>query len=376
MYGHQMCLAAMIFLSSVLGGCGLRVPDIKESWDTDQPADPTAKPYPSPKITGTAQIEFEIKRKIYCELKEAVIAVQKVPLLGANSPTGSRTVVRRGLIPRDWGAQIQLTLEVDESSSLNPGMAVNQVLPNATKIFGVQENINQTTLRAQPGIFNSVIAQQSFNLGFGGTFSSTATRIDKFNPYYSIKDLTMPETSTSTCHPDNDVYPAARSSPFFIQSELGIQDWLMGAMYFNNTLTSSVMPSPPPTPPNRVIISRDASRPGGQAQNDVKEQIVVEQSGAGGEKKSGGSPTADVVSYEIKFVIMSNGNVAPTWKLIRFSANTGTTPLFSTGRTRSHDLIITIGPPPTPGSTASNAHLASQIGEAVSSGNRSLVPSQ
>src|ERR1700680_2259490 len=72
----------------------------------------------------------------------------------------------------------------------------------------------------------------------------------------------------------------------------------------------------------------------------------------------------DAVSYEIKFVIVSNGNVTPTWKLVRVSANTATSPpFFGLGRTRTHDLIITIGPP-TP--QTSQSHLASQIGNAVS----------
>ncbi len=30
----------------------------------------------------------------------------------------------------------------------------------------------------------------------------------------------------------------------------------------------------------------------------------------------------DTVSYEIKFIIVSSGNVTPTWKLLRVSANT------------------------------------------------------
>jgi hypothetical protein len=83
---------------------------------------------------------------------------------------------------------------------------------------------------------------------------------------------------------------------------------------------------------------------------------------------SGSSP--DTVSLEIKFVIVSSGNLTPTWKLVRLTANNGAGPLFATGRTRTHDLIITIGPA---NQMTLNTHLASQIGQAVSGGNQSLL---
>ncbi len=95
----------------------------------------------------------------------------------------------------------------------------------------------------------------------------------------------------------------------------------------------------------------------------AKASASKQQAGTGG---AGTSPP-DTISIEIKFVIVSSGNVTPTWKLLRVSANTGSTPLFGMGRTRTHDLIITIGPP-----TQSTAytHLASQIGNAVGNANR------
>ena len=82
----------------------------------------------------------------------------------------------------------------------------------------------------------------------------------------------------------------------------------------------------------------------------------------------------EAVSYEVKFVIVSNGEVTPVWSLVRVTAN-NRLPLFRTGRTRTHDLIITIGPQtdgaPTP--AASNTHLASQMGNAVSNANKAIL---
>jgi hypothetical protein len=293
-----------------LMGCGITVPDIKEIWDADKPAE--VEPRTPEKVTGTTQIEFEIKKRIYCDLKEAVQAANKIPVK-EGTPGGKVTVLP--LIPMDWGAQVSLSLEVDETSGLNPGITLNQVLPNAINVFG-------------PGTSGTVTTAQSFNLGLGASLSSTATRTDKFDPYWPIAFLMIPDSRRSICVPGNDPlighgWTAASSSPFILESDLGIKDWLRGAMQVNRALPS-VNPKTP-----------------------------------------------DVVSYEVKFVIISSGSVTPTWKLVRLSANTGL-PFFNTGRTRTHDLIITIGPgASSPQATqANNAHLALQIGNAVSNANR------
>ena len=102
--------------------------------------------------------------------------------------------------------------------------------------------------------------------------------------------------------------------------------------------------------------------------NDIKS--AAEPSGGTGSGGGGGSIKPDTVSYEIKFVIVSSGNVTPTWKLVRFSANTASSPLFNVGRTRTHDLIITIGPN---SNATDNVHLANQIGSAVSNANRAAL---
>jgi len=47
--------------------------------------------------------------------------------------------------------------------------------------------------------------------------------------------------------------------------------------------------------------------------------------GGGGDKTGGGSLGPYSVSTELKFVIVSSGNVTPTWKLLQVSANTSGT---------------------------------------------------
>jgi uncharacterized membrane protein YgcG len=339
---------AMILALGGLAGCGLTNPNIKEVWDADYPGDPKTQ---TPPVSGAAQIEFEIKKRIYCELKDAVYAASHFPVTESETLGGKRTVQYQSLIPPGWIAQVVLSLQVDESVSLNPGLSLNEVMRNSVRAFGVG---------------NTVTTPQSFSLGFGATLSSTATRIDKFNPQYSIAFLAKPETKDVVCKRENDPFTrigwtTPSSSPFLIESDLGIKDWLLGAMVVNDLLPSDTA-SPPPAPAG----GRAGSSGGGAA---PKPGGASTSGAGGGSTGGGGAPKADTVSYEIKFVIVSNGNVTPTWKLVRFSANTGSSSFFGVGRTRTHDLIITIGPNTT---VTNNANLASQISAGVSSANRAL----
>lgn len=330
-------VAAFVFASICCAGCGLTVPEIKEPWDADKPPSQSA---PNG-ISGTAQIEFEIKKRIYCDLKDAVKAANRIPVEAGQA--GHLTVRQPGLIPDSWGAQISLSLQVDETSGLNPGVAWNDVLPNATHVFG-------------PGTTGTVTTPQSFSLGFGGTLSSTATRVDKFDPYYSIKTLLKEDTPASVCWGGppyrmkdplwKDWIPPS-SSPFIIESDLGIKEWLVGAMMVDNALLSD-------SPPEQLGSPAGGKKAGGK----------------GAKAGEGVTPAKDTVSLELKFIIVTSGNVTPTWKLVRISANSSSAPFFNTGRTRTHDLIITIGDPSV---VSSNSHLASQIGNAVGNANKAAA---
>ena len=139
-------------------------------------------------------------------------------------------------------------------------------------------------------------------------------------------------------------WPPAESSPLLIQSDLGIKDWLVGALLFDTALPSSPQPSPS-WQWWRKNIERWRWRWGRWRWRICSRFIFP----------------------EIKFIIISSGNIQPTWKLLPVSANAGNTPFFSMGRTRTHDLLVTIGPPT---QRTTNDFLASQIGQAVNSGIR------
>jgi uncharacterized membrane protein YgcG len=358
MRARRTCVL-LILATCVLGGCGLTIPRVSEVGDADYPGQ--SNPL-TPPVSATAQIEFEIKKRIYCELRDAVAAANHFPITESDYLGGPQTIKYRSLFPPGWLATIALMLQIDESAALNPGVSVTQIMPNAVQVFGVQ---------------NTVTTAQSFTLGLGATLSSTATRIDKFNPQYSIAFLSKPQTKDIVCNPGNDPFvrigwKTPNSSPFLIESDLGIKEWLLGALLVNDLLPSDVAPPKAGTPlkPNKGAGgggggsgSSSSGRSGGGSSSSH---------GGGGSNSGGGGSAvkADTISYEIKFVIVSNGNITPTWKLMKFSANTGSSPLFALGRTRTHDLIITIGPNTT---ATDNSNLASQISTGVASQNKASL---
>jgi hypothetical protein len=270
----RFCVCAL--LASSLTGCGTVVPNIAEPWDRIKDNnDVVSHGEPVIPVSATAQIEFEIKKQIYCELKAAVQTVDY---------WNKKTENTIALLPNDWGANVSLTLQVDESTSLNPGVALNVPTANAMSTFGVVQKVGNTTI-----IPPTTSTPQSFSLGFGATISSTATRIDKFDPYYSVKYLRRPATLLQPDEPPSYNNPAplcqydeatsdplaqdghspATSSPLIPQSstplftnnwldkndpaqwknvphivsQLGLVDWLVGATFANNEIPSVTGPA-------------------------------------------------------------------------------------------------------------------------------------
>jgi hypothetical protein len=199
-------------------------------------------------------------------------------------------------LPPGWAVQVTLDLQVDETGALNPGVTFNHVLENSINVF-------------RPG--NTVTVAQSSSVGLGATLSSQGTREDKFGNYWNLDRLK--KFNGGTCPKT----PQHGSSPL-LESELGINQWLTDHLVANQLLPSSSL--------------SDSSDP------------AFKQ---------------DILSYHVKFIVISSGNVTPTWKLVRFSTGNGSLPLASINRTRTHDLLITFGPACKPGKTAICLALAS-----------------
>jgi hypothetical protein len=306
-----------------LTACGLMVPDMAEVWDRTDP-------------DATQHMEAQIKKAIYCELRDAVKNVKKDESVVHYFHMKQVKQQDDAALPDSWGAQVTFSLEVDEKTAISPGVSLKTPMhAGATNFQG--ELIGATGLLSAV-TYPFVSTAQSYAFGLGGTLSSQTQRTDKFNSYYSVAYLNKTYGEKGICNDPPDLGPPSTSSPFLVISKLGIKDWLSNSVYVDNILASS--------------------------------------SGGGGDS----SFKSDSISYEIKFIVVSDGNLSPSWNLVRVSANAGNTPLFDMSRTRTHDLLITIGPGKTETQTASNgkqvqktvpsqstanSHLAAEIGLAV-----------
>jgi hypothetical protein len=177
--------------------------------------------------------------------------------------------------------------------------------------------------------FSALASSQSYVLGFGGSFSADAQRKESLSLFMEFKKFTdkasltkaklkLENSSdlTTECHKGN--------GRFFIQSDLKLREWLVDTLFH------------------------------AYVQPDYAEDLK--------------SSKKDAISHEVNFVIIYGGNVTPSWKLVRVSADQSS-PLFGATRTNTQDLQITLGPPTaTPGQlsqAAQNTALASQIGQSV-----------
>lgn len=296
---------------TLLSGCGTYVPDIEEFWGArSEPGVPGG----DPTVRGDATfIVNKIAGQVACELARAVqqvyldqemFPVQYVQRAGEPPPPK----------PRDlswfekWAVQVTLTLTILEQSSLNAGLSANNVLNNATTVFGK----------------TVITTAQSSAVGFGLGGSTAATRTDKLSMFFSVRDLKNgPSALGKTC------IPPPQNATLFIQSDLKIYDWLQAALL-----------------PNDAGIFNYASN----------------------------STAQNVIQHDVKFQVVTNGSVTPTWKLVNFTANTSGQ-FFALDRDRTQDLLMTFGPtqsgekgtkgPPELSTAAQDAHLAALIGEDV-----------
>jgi hypothetical protein len=174
-----------------------------------------------------------------------------------------------------------------------------------------------------------------FTLGTGASLSSEATRENKLKSYYTVQELL-------------DRGPCAEASrpggPYMMQSDLKLREWLR----FNTQLDGS----------GQVRHPRD------QKHGPFKQEVL---------------------QHAVKFVIGSSASVTPSLQLIRVGINQDGT-FLSAGRTRTHDLILTLGPVDpdivvpkrapglvardkrrsAPSAAAASSHFAAEVGLAVS----------
>ncbi len=164
-----------------------------------------------------------------------------------------------------------------------------------------------------------LVAPSTFVLasGVGGTLG--ATRTDKMNYFFKVQEL----YALGPCDPASR--PDAPPGSLLVTSDLKLKNWLTN-------------------------------------------QAVSVATGAVSVPASAGGTVKSALSHEVKFELLTNGQVSPSWRIAEAYVNPGS-PMFSTSRNRIHDLILTFGPIESGTRNlqmaAANSFLASEIGQAV-----------
>jgi hypothetical protein len=214
-----------------------------------------------------------------------------------------------------WGVAVSLTMTVVENSAVNPGVTATNVLQNAVTKFPINGNVT---------------TPQNFVLAVGGTLSSTATTTDKLLLFYKVSELKNAYFAKDAVGKYFPCTPPTTAGTLFAEDNFKIFDWLERTLFLQYT----------------QVTNFEQNNLGPQGQNGV--------------------------SHEVKFEIVTNGNVTPTWKFVNIS-NVPSNPFFATGRDRTQDLIITIGPmakpptgqPPQLSTAALNADFILQLAAAI-----------
>lgn len=163
-----------LVLALMLAGCGAFVPQIR-----DFPNNATE--------AKNNELVQAIIVSIHCELKDAVTSVINA---GADSARINGYDYARFL--REWGAQVGLTLQMEEKTIVNPTAVYMPISPPSS----------------------------IFTLGGGLSGTADATRIDKVNYYYKVSELYLGRNGK--CYRDDD----PPSGSFLIQSDLKLREWL------------------------------------------------------------------------------------------------------------------------------------------------------
>ncbi len=181
--------------------------------------------------------------------------------------------------------------------------------------------------------------REVFTLGLGGSLAGDATRVQTISWFFDFRDFYIrPDKLHKNL--DGDA-PCRRSYDYPIEGDLQIYESVYSGV-------------------------KAAKIPGTVSQPF----------------KTGGP--LDIIEHHVTFDVTLSGNITPSWKFVNVTANADGT-FLSGSRDRKDDLLITMGPTQIedtkrelvarravgPSAAVADAHLAAQIGQAVSTALRS-----
>jgi hypothetical protein len=309
---YSCILAAPItIVLAALGGCGLVVPE-------KNPLEPDT--LDKNDLSSGGKYEDRIVRHIFCETAVGLWkAYEHVKAQDQPKIPGPAELIKLPWL-RDWGTAITLAITAEDQSGLNPGLSLTT--PFANRIFTFPTGGNVTS-------------PQSFSLGIGGSATANATRTETIQFTYTNVGLLMAANSFLSEQPDGEACKA--ESGVLIESDLKIWEFIYDKAVIAATGNAAAYVP--------VEVKTGSKLVKGQPVPEYKTVDYTIHSSW---------PLYNTFTENITFTTTFGGNVTPTWKLARVSANSSGNFLSAT-RTNTNQLTITLGPiqnPPTPTSPA------------------------
>ena len=234
-----------------LAGCGTHVPDLRD--------------WPNNNNVGAVTMVHAIVRSVECELKNAVTNVVNHDVSAARMRPSHHAYTD---FLNNWGAEVTFTFTIVEKSAINPAAMWTPPSPSSAV----------------------------FTLAGDATASAEATRVEKLNFFYTVKNLYL--RNGQVC----DASGEDPSGSFLIKNDLKIGELL-----------------------------------------DLRIAPAVTGIATTPNSENTSSGDTNVLSHEITFEVLTSGDLTPTWVLTRATIN-GTGNFLSASRDRTHDLVITFGP--------------------------------
>jgi hypothetical protein len=244
---------------------------------------------------------YTVVKGVQCEIAKAV-SIQ----LSYDRMLAMRGEKRKLEWLENWVSAIDIILNIKDKVEATPGVSLNT--PN--------------WLPARVRLANSAIREvpQDYKFGIGGHFEYEVAREDTVHYVYSFSEFKdhlddLAWVESKTCFARGGVT---------IEADLKLDDWLDAAL----------------EPIKKCSFLLDDDREEAEllpfSSGDIKTTKECRR------KEYKESPIGSL-SHKINFDLVFNGNVTPTWSLVRVSTNSN--PLFGATRNDNSTLIITFSPP-------------------------------
>lgn len=318
--------------------------------------------------------EIQLVQRIQCELNVALTRIYN----NMNDEKKNAVPGRRIDWIKEWGAKVNLDVQVQVKSTASPNFSVTEPLQNFIKVFAANGDVTVSRNRTTSA---------------GLTFGSDITRTEKMGYFYAIADILDAPTYTDqngvalddagVCGdidlvPNNDlqIYDFLQRKMFVAEHPTFLGNGINQRRALEKKLIQKKRLENTPESKNKKDKLNDLEREIGQQIDDFNlspdYRRRVEKNLPDDPKEP--SAPFEVLTYQVNFIVTRAANFDPAWKLSTLAINPASAAFYNGQRIRTHTLLITFGPlkegttdtgSPVPSKSLEEQHSANILAQAV-----------